>query len=228
MTSLLLAPEATESTQTKKKARAGFSATACAQIKLSRLATRAPDSLFDLRTGYDGTEWKEEALIVPQDAEPGFWFGYGGPGYALSDDGNVLAVAARNKNVGDVEQAGAVFVYRYDGGGTWNQEQIVTEDEPGRYVRLGYAVALSGEYLVAGSPDHGPGLGLGYGSTRGALWFFRHDGTSWKQESKLQAIGGIGPVRLGTSVFASNGVVAASAGFTDDAGEIFVGRLEAC
>jgi len=160
---------------------------------------------------YDGTEWKEEALIAAQDEDPQGWFGYGGPGHALSDDGNVLAVGARNTNAGDVEQAGAVFVYRYDGVGTWNQEQIVTEDEPGQFFRLGNSVALSGDQLVIGS------------FTNSALWFFRYDGTSYKQESKLQF-----DSELGYSVFAGGGVVVASGNGADKKGAAYVGRLEAC
>ena len=65
-------------------------------------------------------------------------------------------------------------MFRYDGVGSWNQEHIITEDEPVKHNRLGWAVALSGDQLVASSIYH-PNTGNG----GGALWFFRYDGTSW-------------------------------------------------
>ena len=130
---------------------------------------------------------------------------FGGPGIALSDDGNVLALGSMYVDKDDIDAVGAVFVYRYDGVGSWNPEQTIYEDEPGRQHHFGHAVALSGDQLVSTSFLHN--------DYQGALWVFRYDGTSWIQESKLQGVNH--KAQFGQTLVAGGGVIVAYEGTND-------------
>ena len=99
-------------------------------------------------------------------------------GSAVSLDGERLAVGAPNSD-GAFATQGAVFVYSLTDG-QWKQTAAIYHEPPGNDA-LGASVALHGDLVVAGAPNHRiPGV------TWGAAFAFRRraDGT-WFQAAKF-------------------------------------------
>ncbi len=147
---------------------------------------------------YNGVSWDEGTKLTAGDAAS-----FVGFGEAVSVDGNVLAVGAP---IADDRcsvpmlfcDSGAVYVFRYSGGG-WVEEAKLTASDGVRSDRLGQSVAVRGNVLVAGAPFVDPDCDpVCWGA--GAAYVFRHDGTSWNEEAKLLARDGALNDHFGISV----------------------------
>jgi hypothetical protein len=63
--------------------------------------------------------------------------------------GNVLVVGAPWKNLGEEpEEAGAVYIFRYDGH-AWHQEDKLIPSDPGEEGYFGYSTDISADQKVA-------------------------------------------------------------------------------
>lgn len=115
-----------------------------------------------------GGTWVEEVKLTSGISNPDDDFGL-----AIDIENGRLAVGNR--------RFGYVYVYRYDGDVWVEEAQLRPADFP---VWGGYAqsVALSGEWLVAGSP-----IDNEEGDDAGSAFVFRRDGTVWTEEAKLLA-----------------------------------------
>ena len=78
--------------------------------------------------------------------------------------------------------AGAAYVFRYDGV-RWLEEAKLLASDGGPGDLFGSGVAVSGERVVVGAP----GYVEGESPARGAVYVFRHNGSSWVEEAKLLA-----------------------------------------
>ncbi len=111
---------------------------------------------------FDGQSWGQEAYVKASNTDTGEFFG---AAVALSADGNTLAVGAVREDSsatginGDAsddsaEYAGAVYLYRYDGG-TWGRQAYVKASNTDANVsaKFGGGVALSdnGDTLAVGA-----------------------------------------------------------------------------
>ena len=101
-------------------------------------------------------------------------------GKAVAIDGNVTLVAAPDDAVPD-NYTGSVYVFRDTGAG-WLEEAKLTASDGQLHDRFGWALDLEGNVAVIGAPAP-------LGSTEGAAYVFRHDGTSWVEEARLIAPG---------------------------------------
>ena len=110
--------------------------------------------------------WKFTAQLFPSDPED-----YDRFGYPITLDGDVLAIAAPDKDTDAGQNAGVVYIFERDGGGSWSEVAVVTAPDLSYGLRFGSALALNGTTLVVGlylDDDLGPGAGAAYVFERNA------------------------------------------------------------
>ena len=114
-----------------------------------------------------GDQWVQQARIKTPRPNPGGWFGG-----AVCIDGDTAAVGARtvfNDTHGFTAGSGVVYIYQREGKNFVLKQKLSPEDAHDGE-RFGFAVDLSGDTLVVGSPFHGdgggPDLGVAYAYVR--------------------------------------------------------------
>jgi hypothetical protein len=125
------------------------------------------------RTAADG--WMQEAQLIPADLAPLDHFGY-----AVSLSGNRALIGSPLHNaVGN--NSGAATVFRWTAATGWFQEGHLLPADLAPLDQFGYAVALSGDRALIGSPLHNE-----VGDDSGAAYAFRWTAAAgWMQEAKL-------------------------------------------
>jgi hypothetical protein len=129
-----------------------------------------------------------------------------GVSVALSSDGSTLAVGAyreaSNATGVDGNQAdnsgrenGAVYVFRRTGS-TWAQEAYIKASNSGTFDQFGWSLALSSDgstLAVGASGEDSNATGVdgnqadNSASNSGAVYVFRHTGSTWAQEAYIKA-----------------------------------------
>ncbi len=99
-------------------------------------------------------------------------------------------------------------------GATLPQQAKLIDSDGRTSDRLGYAIAISGDTLVVGSPFDSYGQG---GSDQGSVSVFVRTGTTWSQQAKLTASDGANDDNFGISVGISGDTVVVGA-YHDDIG----------
>jgi hypothetical protein len=150
---------------------------------------------------YDGQNWIEEAFLQNSDSNENDIFGW-----SVAIDGDVIVVGARDKEVDGINQAGAAYVFRYDGQ-DWIEEDKLVSSDPQYMGLFGVSVSVAGDVAVVGAH--------GVDSQTGAAYVFRHDSGQWSQEAKLTAFDGSAGDWYGEAV-----------GVSDDASAIVVGSRQ--
>lgn len=130
-------------------------------------------TLFEPRGG----DWEIAASLVAPGGRSGDWFGH-----AIATDGTRVAVGAYGDDEGG-NNTGAVHVFRRDGA-RWRHEQTVRAPNPRPSEWFGFAVAIEGDWLLAGAPRHS-----GLANSSGAAWVFRLVGGEWRPHTMLQPPG---------------------------------------
>ena len=87
---------------------------------------------------------------------------------------------------------GTVYVYRFDGT-EWLEEAKLLSSDPHDGDRFGLSVSISGDTTVVGAPNFEDAGG----SSVGAAYVCRFDGTNWTDEAKLTASDGAAIDRFG-------------------------------
>lgn len=123
----------------------------------------------------EGTEWVEEAILSASDAEEGGRFGY-----SVSLSGDRIVVGSPYKNRTDAEDAGAVYVFAFDGS-SWIEEASISPLESSPLDQFGFSVSLDGEALLVGAPQRG-GIGFEFS---GAAYLFDHRDGQWLEKALL-------------------------------------------
>jgi len=121
---------------------------------------------------YDGTNWVQEAKLLPSDAAAGDYFG---GSVSISGDTAVIGAYLDDDNG---SWSGSAYVFRcYDG---WVQEAKLLPSDGAADDWFGYSVAISGDTAIIGAYQDDDN-----GSDSGAAYVFRRDGTGWVEEAKL-------------------------------------------
>jgi hypothetical protein len=153
-------------------------------------APRAPiDGSYDVGAAYvfrhDGQGWLEEAKLVHPRGSAFDYFG------RVALRGEVAAVGAALADDAALN-SGTVLAFRLDGTEWVLEAELHVPDAVGGEF-LGASVATDGTVIAAGAPQ--------VDGANGAIYIFRHDGTTWRFEQKLSAADPSGPFPfLGTSV----------------------------
>jgi hypothetical protein len=122
--------------------------------------------------------WTEEAKLLATEPECGDWFGW-----RVAFAGDVIAIGAPldDDMAGD---AGAVYVYRYDGS-TWLWETTLQDPDGAVEDFFGHDVAICQDILFIGAAGDDEGA-----ENTGSAFVYRHDGSEWILEQKLLASDG--------------------------------------
>lgn len=164
--------------------------------------------------------WAEEAYIKASNTDAFDEFGR-----TLVIEDNVLVVGAPFEDSNGVgvdgdqisdglDAAGAVYIFRRVGN-TWRQEAYIKPRDPKALALFGWHVALDDEVLVVGAPgvfSVFPGDPINDDSpNQGAAYVFRYDGSTWVEETVLQASNGEPTDQFGFQVSVNDDYVAVSA-----------------
>lgn len=103
-------------------------------------------------------------------------------------EGDVLVIGAAGVDIGGQQQAGAAYVFRWDGT-SWVEEQMLYAEDFFRDSRFGRAIALDGDRLVVGAPWAPPFFSLNPPENQpGAAYIFERDASgTWAQVARLEA-----------------------------------------
>jgi len=167
-------------------------------------------SAYVLRHDPASGSWTEEAKLLPADGTAGDSFGFSA---ALC--GHVALIGAPWDDT-DWEDAGSVYVFRYDPGtGSWNEEAKLVPSDGGWEDAFGFSIALSGDVALIGTPYYYDNQ-----MDTGSTYVFRYDPGSgtWTEEANLIPSDGAGGEFFGTSVALSGTRALIGAPFDDDNG----------
>jgi hypothetical protein len=106
-------------------------------------------------------------------------------GFAVAMSGSTAVIGAPFDDVGENLRQGAVHVYTRNASGDWVHRQKLTAAAGSTDDRMGTAVAISGNTVIAGAPMSDAG-----GSNRGAAHVFVLSGTCWVEQATLVASNG--------------------------------------
>jgi FG-GAP repeat len=132
-----------------------------------------------------------------------------GLGISVGISGDLIAVGAPHKKVGDNEEQGAVYIYGKPEPGDFQRLQSaqLTATDGAANDELGLAVAVSGDTVVAGAPNHQVGL-----SRQGAAYVFVEPfNLNPTQTAELTASDGVTNDLFGRAVAIDRDKVVASA-----------------
>ena len=105
--------------------------------------------------------------------------------------------------------AGASYIFTRSGSGLnpWSEQQKIQASDKADYMEFGYAVAISGDRVIVGSPtSYSPNPIYpeqtidGVNFARGAVYIFNRVGTSWIEQPKPQSLDGAYGDYFGKSV----------------------------
>ena len=162
-----------------------------------------------------GDTWTEEAKLVADDGAEDDLFGI-----SAAISGDAVVVGARDHDA-VAPNAGAAYVFRFDGTG-WTQEAELVASDGAAGDFLGVRVAIDGDVVVAGAQKADAGR-----VDSGAAYVFRFDGTSWTQEAKLTASDGRKGDEFGNTVAISGDtVVVGAVRVGPDRGAAYVFRFD--
>jgi hypothetical protein len=160
-----------------------------------------------------GSTWTQQSKIQATDAEASDLFGQS---VSLSSDGNTAIVGAVEDTGGT--DAGAAYIFTRSGS-TWTQESKIQATDIEAADHFGKSVSLSsgGNTAIVGALLENTG-----GADAGAAYIFTRSGSTWTQESKIQATDAEASDLFGHSVSLSSdgntaivGVLLEDAGGTD-------------
>ncbi len=128
-------------------------------------STRGAAYMFERSLG--GTDgWGQIKKLGASDATDSDQFGYS---VSIDRDADLVVVGGPYAD-GAGTQIGHAYVFTPDKGGTdnWGQFQLLDATDAANYDLLGYSVAVSGDFILAGAPGED-----GAGTLRGAAYMFR-------------------------------------------------------
>jgi len=156
-----------------------------------------------------GGNWVEEAMLAPGDR---YLFESDEFGWSVSISGDIALVGAPTDTVNGFDYAGSAYIFRNDGAGNWDQEDMLTADDGAADDYFGWSVSISGDTVLVGAYGN-----HGNDEYSGSVYIFREDGAgNWIQEDKLTASDGESGDSFGWSVSMSGDTALVGASSDDD------------
>ncbi|WP_338768824.1 BspA family leucine-rich repeat surface protein [Bernardetia sp. ABR2-2B] len=142
-------------------------------------AYREDTGVFDAGAAYifkrNGTSWVQEAKLQANDVGDSDFFGF-----SVSISGNYALIGSQLEDTGG-NAAGAAYFFKRNGT-NWIQEAKVQASNVGSGDIFGYSVSISRDYAIVGAFREDTG-----GRDAGAAYIFKHNGSAWVEEAKIQA-----------------------------------------
>jgi hypothetical protein len=152
-------------------------------------------------------QWVQEAKLLADDGDE-----YDQFGWAVALDGNRALIGALGHDDG-APNAGAAYVYHFDGAG-WTEEAQFTAPDAAEQDYFGAAVAIGDDIILIGAlRDDDMGL------DSGSVYAYRRDGTGWSFTAKLLALDGAAGDTFGYPIAIDGEVAIVGAHDDDDHGE---------
>ncbi|MGB0388608.1 MAG: hypothetical protein ACPGWR_27625 [Ardenticatenaceae bacterium] len=154
-----------------------------------------------------------ESILQPSDSTS---VGSFGQSVSLSGDWALVGAAEDSKGSSGL---GAGYLYHWDGD-MWQESAKLEASDGSAGDGFGRVVSISGDVALVGAPfddDHG--------TSSGAAYLFRFDGSQWQEEAKLTATDGAQFDRFGLVVSISGDVALVGAPF-DGAGRAYIFRFD--
>jgi len=144
-------------------------------------------AVYVFRFDPDDGQWHQEAKLIPADADEDDMFGI-----SIAVSGDRAVIGAWGDDHGG--EGGAARMYRYEAG-HWSEEAVLKPSDGQPADGFGYACAIADDLIVVGA------TGVDDDEDRvGAMYVFRHDGTSWVEEGRFVNVAGGEDDRLGIRV----------------------------
>ncbi|MCD4795329.1 MAG: carboxypeptidase-like regulatory domain-containing protein [Bacteroidales bacterium] len=163
----------------------------------------------------DGTNWNQEAKLLPSDGAADDWFANS---VSVFGDYVVIGTPFDDDN-GD--NSGSAYIFKREDT-NWNQEAKLLASDGVTNDEFGFTVAVSGDYVVVGAPLDG--------GTIGSAYIFKREGTSWSQQAKIEAADAVADIYFGNSVSVSGDYVIIGAyqgnGNVDNSGTAYIFKRE--
>lgn len=149
---------------------------------------KAPDTTFiptiDGTDTYDGDEFGRRVALSGDTLAVG----------AYREDSNGIGVSSGAESNNSVPDSGAVYVFTR-ANGQWTQQAYIKASNARAHNRLGFAIALQGNTLVAGSSgEDSSSTGVGGDQFKnpeawasGAAYVFTRTGSTWSQQAYVKA-----------------------------------------
>ena len=154
----------------------------------------------------NGSTWIEEQKLLPSEGQAQDYFGFD-----VAIDDNVAVISAWCDD-DTAEDAGAAYVFRYNGV-EWIEEQKLLASDGAEDDIFGFCLDINDETIVIGAAWHDDGQ-----PNAGSAYVFRFDGTQWVEEQKLLASDGEENDFFGWSIALSSNRVLVGASYDDDLG----------
>jgi hypothetical protein len=103
----------------------------------------------------------------------------------------VSVVGAPHREVGAVENQGAVYIFGHSG--ELDLQEQITADDGAKWDEFGAAVAVEGDTIVATAPYHA----VGGNTSQGAAYVFTRSAGVWTQQAELTASDGLADDQFG-------------------------------
>jgi hypothetical protein len=155
-----------------------------------------------------GTSWTQQAKIQASDAQATDYFGYN---VSISGDGDTVIVGSYGEDT-TATWAGSAYIFTRSGT-SWSQQAKIQGSDVEAYASFGISVSLSndGDTAIVGS--------YGEDSYTGSAYIFTRSGTSWSQQSKIQASDAQSSDEFGNAVSISgDGDTAIVGAYNEDTG----------
>jgi hypothetical protein len=153
-----------------------------------------------------GTQWAEQAKLIPSGSAAGDRFGD-----YVTLEGDTAVIAAQFDDFA-LQDAGAAYVF-VRSGTLWTETAKLTASDPGVLDRFSNCLSLSGNTLLVGAPFDDDN-----GSESGSAYVFVGSGSTWIEAAKLTAPDGAASDLFGNSVSLSGDTALVGANFDDDNG----------
>ena len=163
-----------------------------------------PGRVFPFR--WDGVEWVDEDSMTGSDVAPDDDFGR-----ILGLQGDTLMVGAPSHDL-PLANAGAVYVFRYDGE-TWSQQAKLMASDAAADDGFGASLALHEDIALIGAPGRAP-----TGTSFGAVYVFRRTGTQWIEDTVIVSPDPQEGAGFGNAVVFDGSALAVAAPYADYGG----------
>jgi hypothetical protein len=130
-----------------------------------------------------GSTWTEQAKLIASDTQYNDYFGCS---VSISEDGMYAIAGAYQEDGGagdPTSRAGAAYIY-VRSGSSWSQQAKLIPSNVGANYDFGWAVSMSGDgtYVLVGAKADASTVSGG-----GAVYVFTRSGSTWTEQTKLEA-----------------------------------------
>ena len=153
-----------------------------------------------------GTNWTQQAKIIPNDGAANDLFGYS---VSLSGDTVIVGSYFDDDNGTD---SGSAYIFTRTGG-TWTQQAKITPNDGAAVDVFGVSVSVSGDTVIVGAVFDDDN-----GTNSGSAYIFTRTGGTWTQQAKITPNDGAAVDVFGVSVSVSGDTVVVGSYQDDDNG----------